>query len=402
MSVLVEGQGQRLLLTKGAPESVLSRCSHALVNSAVTSGQGEVVGMTEATRRALLERMAQYGGKHGHSCSCNAVGARLLKVQSCCGCSGDSTVMDTTLYCCIHTPSIHVHPAFKLIRSHPVGTSDSCHVLPAGAQALRCLALAFKPASKDLGPNLSPLDEAGLTFIGMVAMHDPPRQECAAAIEMCRQAGIRVVVVTGDNQATAEAVCRDIGALGVDAGMNSGQLTSLTGMWCLCPTYHLGIAQQLSQRGQVPLQDALRCCCPATYHSTSCWSAACCLSFECSICMWQTIAPHAPATRGSQLQAALLILLLLLLLLCMLLGGEFDRLLPEQQVAASRSLAVFARVEPLHKLRLVELLRSQVSTAEIHFHTLWQCHLQISSKLHAASSMRRRGFTAGGMSALDT
>lgn len=33
---------------------------------------------------------------------------------------------------------------------------------------------------------------------------------------------------------------------------------------------------------------------------------------------------------------------------------------PEQQVAASRSLAVFARVEPLHKLRLVELLRDQV------------------------------------------
>lgn len=41
-------------------------------------------------------------------------------------------------------------------------------------------------------------------------------------------------------------------------------------------------------------------------------------------------------------------------------GGEFDRLSPEQQIAASRSLAVFARVEPLHKLRLVELLRSQV------------------------------------------
>eukprot|EP00878_Enallax_costatus_P002773 GHUV01002963.1.p2 GENE.GHUV01002963.1~~GHUV01002963.1.p2 ORF type:complete len:560 (+),score=121.05 GHUV01002963.1:3990-5669(+) len=59
MSVLVEGQGQRLLLSKGAPESVLSRCSHALVNSGA-----EAVAMTDGTRRALLERMAQYGGGH--------------------------------------------------------------------------------------------------------------------------------------------------------------------------------------------------------------------------------------------------------------------------------------------------------------------------------------------------
>jgi magnesium-transporting ATPase (P-type) len=41
-------------------------------------------------------------------------------------------------------------------------------------------------------------------------------------------------------------------------------------------------------------------------------------------------------------------------------GAEFDALSPEQQTAASKSLAVFARVEPLHKLRLVELLRDQV------------------------------------------
>lgn len=65
MSVLVEGQGQRLLLSKGAPESVLSRCSHALVNGGggpPTGADIEAVGMTDATRRALLDRMAHYGG----------------------------------------------------------------------------------------------------------------------------------------------------------------------------------------------------------------------------------------------------------------------------------------------------------------------------------------------------
>lgn len=45
----------------------------------------------------------------------------------------------------------------------------------------------------------------------------------------------------------------------------------------------------------------------------------------------------------------------------MYVGAEFDALEPPQQSEAAKSVAVFARVEPLHKLRLVEILRSQVS-----------------------------------------
>ncbi len=54
-------------------------------------------------------------------------------------------------------------------------------------------------------------DETTLQFAGFVVLHDPPRQDSSALVENLRQLGVRVMMVTGDSQATARTVAKDVG-----------------------------------------------------------------------------------------------------------------------------------------------------------------------------------------------
>jgi sodium/potassium-transporting ATPase subunit alpha len=79
-------------------------------------------------------------------------------------------------------------------------------------QAYRVLAVATRPIEAGLAEHLShETVEQDLTFLGLVALMDPPHREVPEAIARCRRAGVRVIMITGDHPLTALAVAREIG-----------------------------------------------------------------------------------------------------------------------------------------------------------------------------------------------
>ncbi|MBI2656520.1 calcium-translocating P-type ATPase, PMCA-type [Candidatus Woesearchaeota archaeon] len=75
-------------------------------------------------------------------------------------------------------------------------------------EALRVLGFAYKTIVTDKDP------EKNLIFAGLQGMIDPPREEVKIAIEKCKKAGIKVIMITGDHEITARAVAKEIGLSG--------------------------------------------------------------------------------------------------------------------------------------------------------------------------------------------
>ena len=79
------------------------------------------------------------------------------------------------------------------------------------SSALRVLAVGYKEIDEIPENLVSEEIENGLTFLGLVGMIDPPRPEAKEAVKICRQAGIKPVMITGDHVVTATAIAKELG-----------------------------------------------------------------------------------------------------------------------------------------------------------------------------------------------
>ena len=96
-------------------------------------------------------------------------------------------------------------------------------------EALRVLGCAYKEIDHIPSKEEMETIENNLIFIGMVGMIDPPREEAKTAVEKCKTAGIKVVMITGDHKITATAIAKKLGILeNEDEAITGAELEQMT------------------------------------------------------------------------------------------------------------------------------------------------------------------------------
>jgi len=131
------------------------------------------------------------------------------------------------------------------------------------SKGLRVLGFAYKPLSEIPPEGSEETSEENLVWLGLVGMLDAPRPEVRAAVQECREAGIRPVMITGDHQLTARAIATDLGIAKPDDRLLTGQElqrmsdqeleqnVDLVSIYArVAPEHKLRIVQALQRRGR--------------------------------------------------------------------------------------------------------------------------------------------------------
>ena len=176
-----EREGRIDLVTKGAPDVLLSRCTHERV-------AGEVRPLTDARRSEVL------------------------------------TVVDRL-----------------------------------ADQALRTLAVAYRSLPDRERPPEDESMESELVYLGVVGIIDPPRPEAKAAIEEAKEAGVRIIMITGDHPRTAARIARELGIVGFDARVVAGaELEDFDDAGLLQTVREVSVFARVSPEHKLRIVDALQ------------------------------------------------------------------------------------------------------------------------------------------------
>ncbi|HHT40418.1 MAG TPA: cation-translocating P-type ATPase [Actinomyces sp.] len=118
--------------------------------------------------------------------------------------------------------------AYKLTDDVHKEIEEDLHEL--ASEGFRTLAVAYRDIEDDPGEEISEDWESDLVFVGLVAMIDPPRDAAKRSIKRAHDAGIRVMMITGDHPSTAKRIAVDLGIIPEDGAVLTGNdLDELTG-----------------------------------------------------------------------------------------------------------------------------------------------------------------------------
>ncbi|KAG8452012.1 hypothetical protein GDO86_003987 [Hymenochirus boettgeri] len=226
--------------------TICALCNDSSLDFNESKGVYEKVGeATETALACLVEKMNVFNtnlnslSKIERANACNSVIKKLIKKECTLEFSRDRKSM--SVYCTTPGSNSGNTTCKMFVKGAPESVIERCNYVRVGSaklpltpsarekilskirdwgtgmDTLRCLALA----TRDVPPKLEEMQledstkfinyETNLTFVGCVGMLDPPRKEVSASIEMCKKAGIKVIMITGDNKGTAVAICRKIG-----------------------------------------------------------------------------------------------------------------------------------------------------------------------------------------------